>query len=133
MALAALVWSQWPTEIEADLADRGHDIMDWHRGAMTSRRLLVLLDNAPDTGPYMRARRDGRQSRGERVREETFNEIALLRAAFYAVNGDDSDVYEPTILVDPIDELERARLQAMDDAEQERVTAEFEAEIGFSI
>lgn len=131
MAVASLAWSQYPTEIEADLSDRGHNIMDWHRGVMSSRRLLVLLRHAPESGPYDKALRGGRQARSERVAEEHFNETARLRASFHAAHGGEDAAYEPFILSDPVDEIEDARLKAIDDAEQQRVTREFESEIGF--
>ncbi|QQG96225.1 hypothetical protein HBE99_04610 [Mycobacteroides chelonae] len=49
------VWRQQPLEIEADLFFRGVDIMDWHRGTMSSRRFLVLVSNLPETSEYKRS------------------------------------------------------------------------------
>ena len=132
MAQAVLLWSQHPTPIECDLADRGHDIMEWHRGRMSSRRLLVLLEYGSDLGPYKKALRGGRQTRAERVAEEHFNETARLRASFHAAHGGEAAFYEPPHLQDPIDEIEEARLKAIDDAEQQRVIEEFESAIGFT-
>jgi hypothetical protein len=43
----------FPTQIEADLAlHYGCSIGDWHRGTMSSRRLLVLLDGLPDRSRF---------------------------------------------------------------------------------
>lgn len=57
MLLAVWVWRQWPNEIEASIRAEypNDDIMDWHRGTMSSRRLLVLLEGLSDRSPYKRA------------------------------------------------------------------------------
>lgn len=41
-------WKLFPREIECDLSLHHHvDIGDWHRGVLSSRRLLTLLDGLP--------------------------------------------------------------------------------------
>ncbi len=48
-------WRFYAREIEADLGLRGIDIADWHRGAMSSRRLIVLTDGLPVEDSWFRA------------------------------------------------------------------------------
>lgn len=105
MPIAIAIWRQYPTEIEADLADRGHDIMDWHRGAMSSRRLLILLRHAPEIGPYKTALRDGDWPTELQMLKEIHKELALSRASNYA--GTDYE-YEPKIFVSPAEAAEQA-------------------------
>lgn len=122
------------------LAYRNLDIGLWHRlvinphtGSpyLSSRRLLVILRGLPEKGRYKTARRGGRQSRAERVVEELYNETALLRASFYAVNGGPEYAYEPMTLADPVDEMEQARREAADAEAAKTAQARFEADIGF--
>lgn len=56
MLLAVWVWRQHPNEIEASIRKEypNDDIMDWHRGTMSSRRLLVLIEGLSDRSPYKR-------------------------------------------------------------------------------
>ena len=43
----------WPREIEADLLrEYGVDVVDWHTGRLTSRRVLVLLDQLSEESRY---------------------------------------------------------------------------------
>ena len=136
------MWSRWPNEIEADLLAIGVDIAHWHRltidpetgcPRLSSRRLLVLLDKLPDCSEFKKSsERDGRQSRAERVAEDTYNETALLRASFHAAHGGREAAYEPFRYRDPIDEKLRADKQAQEANEDVEAAQRFESEIGFA-
>lgn len=104
MLLAVLLWRQHPAAIEADLADRGHDIFDWHSGKMSSRKLLVLLEHAPETGPYKTALRDGNWPEWVKILANIHKELALYRAAKY-VGGPNE--YIPNVFLDPIERVDR--------------------------
>lgn len=136
------MWLRWPDEIEADLfAEYGVDIGHWHRltldpdtgcPRLSSRRLLVLLDKLSETSEFKKAsERGGRQSRAERVVENTYNEIALLRASFHVVNGGKEAAYEPYRYRDPVDELAIAKREAAEAEEAAAAAAQFDADIGF--
>lgn len=123
--LALLRIRQWPNEIEADLAFRGIDIGWWHRNTLTgegvprlsSRRLLLLLDELPETSAYKTMLRDGQWPLWQRMLKTLTNETSLHRAGLYA-GGDAS--YEPMVYVDPIEQRERA--------EEAQAVQEFHAE-----
>jgi hypothetical protein len=68
----------------------------------------------------------------EQVIEATHNEIAWLRASYYAVNGGEKAVYEPHIYRDPLDEKVLAEQAAEEAAEAQRSEQEFNAQIGYS-
>ncbi|MDO3208690.1 Uncharacterised protein [Mycobacteroides abscessus subsp. massiliense] len=87
MLLAVAVWRQHPTEIEDLFLDKGLDIGDWHRGLISSRRLLVICRHAPEDGPYKTALRDGDYPEWVQMLKEIHKEIALYRASKY-VGGD---------------------------------------------
>lgn len=81
---------QFPREIEADLLFRGIDIGDWHRGKMSSRRLLCLIDALPeDDTAYWRERRDGDWSAREYINAAIVNELRLMRADQAAIHTDE--------------------------------------------
>lgn len=133
---------RFPEEIEDDLlAHRNIDIGLWHQLTinpltggpyLSSRRLLVIIEGLPEGGRYKTAARGGRQTRAERVAEEHYNETARLRLSYHVVNGGADASYEPIFCVDPIDEIEAARLDAEDEQYQAQAIADFESEIGFS-
>lgn len=137
-----MVWLRWPDVIEADLLGIGVDIGHWHRltvdpetgcPRLSSRRLLVLLDNLPASSGFKKvADRHGRQTRGERVAEDTYNEIALLRASFHIVNGGRDAAYEPFRYRDPVDEKLRAEREAAEEAAAVEAAELFDSEIGFA-
>ncbi len=120
----------------------GIDVGLWHRltinpdtGApyLSSRRLLVLLDKLPDDSEFKKAsERGGRQSRRERVVEDIYNEIALMRASYHAVNGGEKAAYYPDLYRDPIDERALAEREAEEAAAAEAHQKEFNARVGFS-
>jgi hypothetical protein len=92
----------------------------------------VILEGLEEEGRYKTAARGGRQTRAERVSEEFYNELALLRASYHTVNTKDGEgFYEPILLRDPVDERELERQKAADAAEQAKVIADFESAIGF--
>jgi hypothetical protein len=136
---AIAIWRQWPTEIEADLLPKA-DIHDWHRGTrdafgglkLSSRRLLVVLEHGlPEDGAFKTAaERDGGYTDAQMIAAETHNEIARLRASYYAVHGGKDAVYEPHLFVDPV----IARWREENDEEQEckEDNEDFYAEMGWS-
>lgn len=78
---------QFPREIEADLLIRGIDIFDWHRGEMSSRRLITLIETLPPDSTYWRERRDGDWSEQEYINATILNELRLLRADNAAIHA----------------------------------------------
>lgn len=123
------MWRQYPTEIEAELADRGYDILDWHRGRMSSRRLLVLLKHARETGPYMQALRDGGWPPVTKILAEVHKELALYRASKYA--GGDNE-YAPLIFVDPVTVKREAEEAAAADEFREKVQTRVFGKLGWT-
>lgn len=114
--LAIAVWRQQPTAIEAELADRGHDIADWHQRRMSSRRLLALLRHPLRDGPYETALLEGEWPLWVRMLKETHKELAVYRASKYV--GTEYE-YTPQVFMSP---AERAEI-----AERERAEDEFQA------
>ena len=104
MFFAVAIWRQHPTEIECDFANRGLDIADWHAGRMSSRKLLVLLRHAPESGPYKTALRDGNWPEWAKILAETHRELALYRAGKYAGGKHE---YTPKVFLDPVERVER--------------------------
>lgn len=123
----------YPLEIESDLS-RYHraDVADWHRGAMSSRRLLALLEHLPDESAFKQALRDGGFSRAERMAAETHNEVARLRASYHAVNGGADAAYEPFEFVDPRVERLREQHEADELEELEQAQRDLYADLGWS-
>lgn len=119
MSEAVLAWRQHPTEIEADLGDRGYDILDWHAGRarLSSRRLLVLLKEAPERGPYKTALRGGRWPDLETMIAKLHEEFAAFRASHYV---DTENEYTPNRFVDPSEREQILR----DEAEAEAFIAD---------
>lgn len=96
----------WPREIEADLQRYYRlDIADWHDGVVTSRRVLVLLDQLPDESRYKTEyERDGNWPIWQQMLKDLHNETALHRAGLYA-GGDNA--YSPTTYLDPLEMQKR--------------------------
>lgn len=117
---AIAVWRQQPTAIEAELADRGHDITDWHRGRMSSRQLLALLRWPRHNGPYATALLGGEFPLWMQMIREIHKELALDRASKYV--GTDY-AYEPKTFVSAAESAER-------EAEEEAETQFQEREFG---
>lgn len=72
----------FPKEIEAELLFRGIDVFLWHRGEMSSRRLLVLIEAIADdpNSALSIERRDKDWSELQYLTAGMLNEIRLLRA-----------------------------------------------------
>jgi hypothetical protein len=129
----------YATEIESDLLP-GIDIHDWHRGTLdrfgglklSSRRLLVLLAELPEAGAYKTALRGGYISEGELVPREIYNELARLRASYYAVNGGKDAAYEPFQFVEPMAAIQRAMDEAAEDEEAQEDTEAMFGDMGFT-
>lgn len=108
----------FPTEVEADFAHHypRDDLRAWHRGdldkhgcyVLSSRRLLALLTHLPPTSAYKISQRGGYLSELELVAYETYNEVARLRASYYAIKGGEENVYEPHQFIDPVKRIEDA-------------------------
>ena len=73
-----------------------------------ARTRSFRVDFAPEDGALAKAMRGGRRSRAEIVRDETFNEVARLRASYHAVNGGSGHSYEPFAFEDPVDVTAKA-------------------------
>lgn len=108
----------FPTEVECDFAHwyPNEDLGAWHRGeldhggrlVLSSRRMVVLMAGLPPTSAYKTSMRGGYLTESELVRYETYNELAKLRASYYAMNGGEDSLYEPHTFVDPIVRVEKA-------------------------
>ena len=103
----------WPTEIEADLQREYQiDLNDWHRGALSSRRLMVLIDNLSETSRYKTEfERGGNWPVWMRMLKDIHTETALHRASLYA-GGENA--YSPMVYLDPV-EQEQVRADAQDE------------------
>jgi hypothetical protein len=77
----------FPREIEADLFFRGVDVFDWHRGLMSSRRLLALIEALPDDSSFRREFRDQDWSSEQYLFAAVVNELRLLRADQAAIHA----------------------------------------------
>jgi hypothetical protein len=116
------------------------DIHDWHRGTrdafgalkLSSRRLIVLIDNLPDDSAYKTALRGGYWSESQLIAAQTHNELAFLRSSYYAVNGGEDGAYEPFQFIDPIDRVERAIKDVEEEEEAEQANDQFYGEMGWS-
>ncbi|SRX93559.1 hypothetical protein MSP7336_01798 [Mycobacterium shimoidei] len=93
MLAAVYLWKRYPTQIEADLAFRGIEIADWHQNArdnrgrmlLSSRKLLALLENLPDTSATKMAMagREGDWPEWVEIVAKIHEEIALDVAGRY--------------------------------------------------
>lgn len=133
MLTAIAVWRQHPTAIEAELADRGLDIADWHRGRMSSRRLLALLRHPRRDGPYETALLEGEWPLWVRMLQQTHKEIALYRASKYVATEHE---YEPQVFVSPPEQLalaeqERAEFEFQESAFDEMTSSVFDDDEGW--
>lgn len=93
----------------------------------------MIIEGLEAEGRYKKAARGGRQTRAERVKEETYNEIAILRSSYHTVNTENGEgYYEPVILSDPVDEAEKARRDKEKALQANRANQDFESEMGFT-
>lgn len=111
---AIAVWSRYPTEVESDLADRGHDIFDWHRQSMSSRKLLVLLQHAREEDAFKTAMRGGEWPEWQLMLKEIHKEVAVGRASRY-VGGDHE--YVPKVFLSPTERVEHFETEQAEDDE----------------
>lgn len=119
--LAIETWKRMAGLMEAQLAFRGIDIADWHRGTMSSRKLLVLCEHIPELG--------GRWSMALRVAKETHKEVALHRAALY-VGGPNE--YIPKLFLDPAEARELVTAAQAEDEYLEEATDDLFNSLGFT-
>jgi len=108
---AASIVRLYPHEIEADLAFRGIDIADWHRGDMSSRRLIALLQHLPDDSAFKKSHREGDWGFNEYMWAGIVNEVRLLRSDQAAINGQKMDIslIESPAQLEQKHELEKVR------------------------
>lgn len=107
--------------MEAHLAFRGIDIGEWHRGTMSSRRLLVLCEHIPELG--------GRWPLDLRIAKETHKEVSLHRASLY-VGGPNE--YVPKLFLDPAEAREMVEAEQSEDEFMEEATDELFGSLGFT-
>lgn len=121
----------WPREIEADLQRYYHlDVADWHTGRLSSRRLLVLLDQLPDASRYKTEyERDGNWPIWQQMLKDLHNETALHRAGLYA-GGDNA--YNPTTYLDPLELRQRIAEQEQLQEFQTEAESELHGSLGWS-
>ncbi|MGQ9348951.1 hypothetical protein [Mycolicibacterium gilvum] len=99
---------------------------------LSSRRLLNLLERLPEESEFKKqSERGGRQSRAERVREDTYNEIAKQRVSFHAAHGGEAAVYEPFLYRDPVDERLIAERKAEEAKRAIDSQGDFESQLGY--
>lgn len=96
--------------------------------------MMVLLEHLDDESAFKTWLRDGRQSRATRAREETLNEAIRLRASYETVASHGEVQWDANDFtwLDPIDEIERAKKRAEEEAERERADEDFYADMGFT-
>jgi hypothetical protein len=83
--------ASFPHQIEADLQSvYGRRIAEWHRGDMSSRELLALLENLPERSSYKGAVRGAAFGVDYEWSAEEYREAALARqlAPIDGENGD---------------------------------------------
>jgi len=130
------VWRLWPTEIESGLLPKA-DIYDWHRGTrdqygalkLSSRRLLVLLEELPEASRYKTARRDGQWPEWMQILKGLHNETALHRASLYA-GGENA--YDATVFLDPLERRERFENSEAEEEDRQKDDEDFYADMGWS-
>lgn len=137
------IWKRFAGQIEDYLDARGHNIADWHQGTrdeygrlrMSSRKLLVLLRYAPDESPFRTdAERGGRQSRAQRVLEETLNEAMRLRASTEAIGSRGEVRWNPDEFAwrDPVDQKRIDEQLAVERVEAARAQEDLLTDLGFT-
>jgi hypothetical protein len=92
----------------------------------------VLLSKLPERGAYKTALRGGYLSEDELIPRETYNELARLRAGYYAINGGENSVYEPYQFLDPMLRLEKVMDEIAEEEEAEEDTEQLYGDMGFN-
>lgn len=77
---------QYPTEIETTLLPKA-DILDWHRGRLSSRRVLVLLRHSASRGPFKTALREGDFDLDQQLMVDIHAELSMARYSIQAAQG----------------------------------------------
>lgn len=136
------LWKRFAGRIESDLLSVGLDIADWHQGTrdeygrlrLSSRRLLVVLENLSDRSAFRTALRGGRQSRRERVVEELLNEAMRLRSSTEAIGSRGEVRWDPADFAwrDPVEQAELDRRRAVEQAAAEEDSEDLYADLGFT-
>lgn len=101
---------------------------------MSSRRLMVLLEHLPDESAFKTALRGGRQTRAQRVIEETLNEALRLRASYETVASGGQVQWDASEFAwrDPVDEIEQTQKREQEEAEREHAESDIFADLGFT-
>jgi hypothetical protein len=130
----------FPTEVEADFAHwyPTEDLGAWHRGdvdsrgrlVLSSRRLCVLLGGLDPYSNYKTSQRGGYLPERDLVVYETYNEIARLRASYYAIKGGEEARYEPHQFIDPIRRFEMAIAEEERDEETHDASEQLYGDMG---
>lgn len=107
--------TQYAGEVESDLAERGIDIGDWHRGDISSRRVMTVLRYLPETSALARAMRDHDWTIGQYLAASERNEIHALRVDMRAMMASETMSFDP--ILSPRTRLEKT------EAEQTRAEA----------
>ena len=86
------LWASFPTQIEADLQSvYGRRIAEWHRGDMTSRELLSLLNNLPERSAFKGAVRGAPFGVAYEWSAQEYREAALARQ-LAPIDGESGDM-----------------------------------------
>ena len=105
MFLALQIVRQYPTQIEADLErEYGRDILDWYRGELSSRKLLVLLEELSDNASLKKEFSESGWPEWVQILAEIHKEDALNRAGKYAGT---KHAYEVKTFVPPKERLRK--------------------------
>ena len=121
----------WPNQIESDLQRYYQlNIADWHQGAMSSRRLLALLEGLPEESAYKTAfERDGQWPVWQQMLKTVANETTLHRASLYA-GGDNA--YDVQVYLDPLEQRQRMEEAMAEQEFREEATSELYGSLGWT-
>lgn len=122
---------EYGVAIEADLQREYRvDLADWHRGAVSSRRVMVLLEGlSEDSGYRTGLERGGNWPVWQQMVKHAANEAALHRASLYA--GSDHS-YSPTVYLDPLEQVERLHEDQADTMFHQESEQELYGALGWS-
>jgi hypothetical protein len=103
---------QFAAEIESDLAYRGIDVADWHRGTMSDRQLENLVRGLPENSAFRRALRDDDWSPDRYLLAAVLNEIRALRGDLLMMFAQETFDYEPILSPRQVADRDDARQDA---------------------
>lgn len=125
------LWLQYPSEIEADLKFRGIDIGAWHRldrdahgcPILSSRLLLVLLEELDEDSSFKKARSSSGWSERQHMMAETANVLNKILVSYRSAHGAKHEA--PNVFFSPTEKAALAIENRLDQAndvflEQER-------------